>query len=940
MTENQKKKKSAISWIKKSSLILTGIFLLYVIAGFWVIPPLLKPRLEKELSSQIGRKVTIEKIKLNPLILSATATNLTVYEIDEEPFAGFNELFVNIQLSSIFKWAVTFKEIRMTEPFGVLKLLPEKKLNIDDILAKFSQPKPKTDQKTEVFPVVISKLQVEDGKFSVEDLAGKEPIYETYSPITFTLENLSTLKESQGAYKFVGVGPNGGNYQLDGQLSVNPVRVEGSYIVTGTNLNQLWKHVKDQVSFQIINGTMGTSGNYSLEFVDGIFNAKLQNGKFELKNFQVTEKGKDKVFISLPNFSVQGISGDLKTQEIIVERVKTADAKIESWLLPDGTFSLQNLLLPGSPKSSETNKTSSTEQKTTASQPWYATINNIEMTNWNAVVEDRTLPKPVRFTLDNINVTIDDLSNKKNLKAKIGIVLEINKAGTVKVNGSAVIDPLMADLNIFCDKIALKSFQSYVDTAVNAQITKGTASSQGRILYKGMEGQPKIRFQGGLSLDGLEIKDRLQAEDFIGQKQLKASGIVLDIQPNKLHVANVSINKTYARLTIDQNGTVNVVQAFTPVDKKGEEKSENLLDRLVNFLILQIKGPMPMSIDLVKLDDFVVDFIDGSIRPPFATHLEINEGTMKGLSSDPSARADYKVEGTIDQSATIKSFGQMNPLNAMQYAKVDVLLKDFKLKPVSQYSGKYAGYKIAEGTLDLNLKYRVDDNKFTGDNIIVADQLTLGSKVDSPDATDLPVALGVALLKDANGRIILKVPVSGDVKAPQFDFGQTITSALTDVMGNIVSSPFSAIKAIGGFNGEELRFIKFEFGLSELSSRETKKLDTLAKFLNERTALTLGLEGTADPKKDLASMSGKQIKKGKPDKKQDAAKTQCEDLGNGQDLDNEQLKQLAQLRAEKVKAYLIQHGKVTEERVQLKPVQIKPTPNGDYGGVELFLSAQ
>jgi len=407
-----------------------------------------------------------------------------------------------------------------------------------------------------------------------------------------------------------------------------------------------------------------------------------------------------------------------------------------------------------------------------------------------------------------------------------------------------------------------------------------------------------------------------------------------------LHIADVSINKTQARITIDQNGTVNVVQAFTPRAKKSEEKNENLLDRLVNFLILQIEGPMPVSIDLVKLDDFEVDFIDGSIIPPYATRLEINKGTMEGMSSDPSARADYKIEGTIGQSATIKSAGQMNPLNAMQYAKVDVLLEDFKLKPVSQYSGKYAGYKIAEGTLNLDLKYRVNDNKFTGENKIVADQLTLGSKVDSPDATDLPVALGVSLLKDTDGRITLQVPVSGDVKDPQFDFGQTITSALTKIMGNIIRSPFSAIKAIDGFKGEELRFIEFEFGLSELSAHETKKLNMLAKFLNERTALTLRIEGTADRHMDWAKIPGKLSKEEGANSEQNTAGTQQEESSKDQAIDEDQLEMLAQIRANLVKDYLIQNGKVAAERVHLKPVKIISSTQKEYARLELYLSAQ
>ena len=321
MTQNKTKRKSASSLIKKLGLIVIGLFLLYVIAGFWVVPPLLKPWLEKELSSQIGRKVTIEEIKLNPLTLSATTTNLTVYETDGEPFAGFKELLVDAELSSIVRWAVTFKEIRVLAPFGVLKLLPDKTLNISDILTKFSQPEPAPEEQAELPRAVISKLQVEDGKFTIENLSGAEPVIETYSPINFSLANVSTLKEREGAFKFTGLGPLGGNYQIDGQLSVNPYRVQGSYSTTGTHLSQIWMHIKDQVSFQIKKGTIATSGNYLLELIDGTLQTKLEDGVFELKDFQLTEKDKDEVLISIPSFSVQGIRADVEAREIVVEQV-------------------------------------------------------------------------------------------------------------------------------------------------------------------------------------------------------------------------------------------------------------------------------------------------------------------------------------------------------------------------------------------------------------------------------------------------------------------------------------------------------------------------------------------------------------------------------------------------------------------------------------------
>jgi hypothetical protein len=944
MTKNQNEKKPRISLVKKVSAILISLYVVYVIAVLWVVPPLLKPRLEEKLSDQIGREVTLGLLKLNPFVLSATAANLNIHEKNGEPFAGFEELFVDFQLSSIVKWAVTFKEIRVQSPFGVLRLLPDKKSNIDDIVAKFSQsqPAPAPDQKSVLPPAVISKFQIIDGKFTIDDSTGAEAIQETISPISFSLENFSTLKDRQGAYKLVGVGPNGEQYQMDGQISINPLRIQGSYSARGTDLNHLWRHIEDQVSFRIVKGTTGTSGDYSLEFIDGELNAILRNGELEINDFQLTEKGNEKVLIALPTFFFQGISADLMNREITIEGVKTADARIESWLAPDGTFKLQSLLLPDLQKLlvKKSDAPADAEPETTSSSPWHVTINNIEVSNWGLVLEDRTLPEPARVSLDNIGVKVDNLSNKKDIKAKVGIALQVNQAGKISINGSAGIVPLMADLKVVSDKIALKSFQAYLDTAVNAQIDSGAISSKGRILYQGKAGTPQIRYKGELSLDNLGLNDRLQPQDFVKLEQFKTSGLELDLLPNRLHAAEVLINKPYARVTIDQNSTVNVVQTFSPVKKGDQNGKENLLQRLVGILIAQFKGPMPLKVDLVQLNNFSADFVDGSITPNYTTRLDVAKGTVKGLSSEPSAQADFKIEGTIDQSATIESAGKMNPMNAFQYTQVDFALSDFDLKSVSPYSGKYIGYKIDQGKLQLKLKYLVDKDKIDGKNRIDIDQLTLGEKVESQDATDLPVALGVALLQDASGRISLDVPVAGNVKNPQFDIGQSIISALTKTVDDVAKSPFSAVAQIEGFKGEELRYIEFEPGLSELNAKATKKLDAVARLMKEKPVLTVSVEGTADRKTDGAGISGKQPQKGISGDKWRLAKPRKRDLPEENVIDDKQLEQLAQMRARQVQTYLNQQGKVAAKRVQLRAVHIKDASDRDNWRVELFLSAQ
>ena len=202
------------------------------------------------------------------------------------------------------------------------------------------------------------------------------------------------------------------------------------------------------------------------------------------------------------------------------------------------------------------------------------------------------------------------------------------------------------------------------------------------------------------------------------------------------------------------------------------------------------------------------------------------------------------------------------------------------------------------------------------------------------------MALGVALLKDASGRISLDVPVAGNVKNPQFDFGKTITSALTKTVENVAKSPFSAVAQIGGFKGEDLRYIDFEPGLSELNATATKKLDAVARLMKEKPVLTISVEGTADRKTDGASISGEQSQKGISGDKWRLAKPRKKDLPEENVIDDKQLEQLAQMRARQVQTYLNKQGKIAAKRVRLKPVHIRDASGKDNRGVELFLSVQ
>ncbi|MBN1831345.1 MAG: DUF748 domain-containing protein, partial [Deltaproteobacteria bacterium] len=160
-----------------------------------------------------------------------------------------------------------------------------------------------------------------------------------------------------------------------------------------------------------------------------------------------------------------------------------------------------------------------------------------------------------------------------------------------------------------------------------------------------------------------------------------------------------------------------------------------------------------------------------------------------------------------------------------------------------------------KGKLSLDLKYKLSENAIVGENVILLDQLTLGDRVESPDATNLPVRLAIALMRDTQGKIDIDLPVRGNLDDPEFSWGHLVFQALINLVTKAVTSPFALLGSLVGGDGEELSFVEFEYGSESFLPQQAQKLDKLAQALQERPALQLQIEGAADSEYDRLSLA-------------------------------------------------------------------------------------
>jgi len=447
-----------------------------------------------------------------------------------------------------------------------------------------------------------------------------------------------------------------------------------------------------------------------------------------------------------------------------------------------------------------------------------------------------------------------NLSNLAGQNLTADLSMNWNTNGTIRAVTEASFSPPTADLHLDLDQLDLGTLDPYLEPKMDLYILGSKVGLHGQIsLRTPANGLPQVSFRGDASLDDFHTVDGLQAEDLVKWDSLQFNGIEANLNPPMVDIKEIDVDSAYARLVIETNKTINLLNAL----RMSSMSATNATETNVPVAAREDARPtdtnstLPLvTIGAIVFSNTAASFTDRSVSPEVNLAVRDLEGYISGLSTDPTRSADVNLQAKMDGVGPVAITGTLAPLNPAATNIVKISVKDMDLTPTGPYSGKFAGYGIAEGKLNLDLNYTLVGKKLSAQNKITLDRFTFGEKVDSPEATKLPVRLAIAILKDRDGKIILDVPIDGRIDDPKFHIGGVVWGALENILVKVATSPFSLIGAAFGGGGEELGYQEFAVGHAELTAGEEKKLDTIAKALYERPALNLEIAGSIDPDGD------------------------------------------------------------------------------------------
>ncbi len=633
--------------------------------------------------------------------------------------------------------------------------------------------------------------------------------------------------------------------------------------------------------------------------------ATVADGAAELDGLRVVKDGSTPAEVD--RIAIAGLQVDPAARTLAIGSATLGGGRLGARRGPDGRIDLQDWYVPADAGAAGSRAArplpTRSDAAPPAAAPWSVRVARAEVSQLSIDYDDALIAKDRRLPRVTLNAKASDLTLDPAARVPFEASVALADGSRLSARGALRPAPLDLDAQLRLQRLTVTHFDPYVAPFVNVALASGQVWSGGRLKVAATPagGVTRIGFDGELSFNEFRAIDKQTGDDLVRWSALAMPSVKVDWRTGRpadslIEIGAVAFVDFYARVILGADGRLNVSDIV--VDRDGgtarrsltaasgppaagspkpappsatQDRTSEQLERDVatspvnapradartreTSLAGRGETPRPtVRVGTVRIASGNVNFTDLFIRPNYTANLTQLVGSIDDLASDRTEPSDVLVTGRVDDDTPLEITGKVAPLSASRYIDLRAVARGFDLPKLSPYSGRWAGYAIEKGKLTADVRYRIEGDRLAAENRLVVNQLTFGDKVDSPDATSLPVRLAVSLLKDRNGNIDLDIPISGTISDPQFSVGGLLWRAIGNLIVRVVSAPFSFLASLGGADAAELSHIAFAPGVATLDDEDRTRLDALARALESRPELSIEIAGVGDPEGDRAAM--------------------------------------------------------------------------------------
>ena len=889
-------------------------------------------------NSSLAHKIDLNgDIKLNPLKIEG---NVSIKDFSIKPVAisfidndtlNLKNAIINLKINYALKADENATRINLKDGF-----LNVKGLSLDEGANELSLGElelPKFDLVSKIADKTEAALNL--SAINLNDISFKNAISASVKSLNLSdislLANLNEKSELNATAKLKSIGTNA--LKID-EADRNLANLKD---INASNLNLNLANNKtaltlEKIALNGINAPLSKSANANVASA-GVTNTNFtMDGnkslasldELNVKNIELKAKNKD--IASVADVTIKSISFDLLKMALNIASVDVNKPKFTSELNDNGLSAVNELgfgeqSAKATKAAKHTKKVEKNTENKSASKSkeneFKFDVKNISVNNADIALTHLFEGEKIAHKFDNLFVKVANLSSDFSKPFDAKVAMKSSQKLNLDVDSKIKIEPLDVSAKIKLNDTNLPKYFAYAKPFLEADLASGQLESSAEISYA-----KDIKADAKVSIKDIRLNGK-KAEKLIAFKSLDLEKI--SFAKNDLAISGVSLNSPFIKAHLSKERKFNLSQIVKEDKNKAKTEAKPESKKETSKKETSKKDDeLKFSVKNFSLKNGEVDFSDASLFMPFATTISKLNGKLTDIDKKRPSSGEF--QGVVGKNGFAQITAKLFPFELKQNTDIKLDFKDIDLVNVTPYSGQFVGYKIKKGKLNLNLNYSVADSKLNGSNFINFDSLTLGEKVDSKDAVNLPLSLAISILSDQNNQINIDLLVEGNLDDPDFKYGGVIWAAVKKLFADITLAPFRFLGNALGLGSKDLSSIDFLAGSSELISSEAPKIADFIKLTGSKPKMKLSITPTyskldesfyknkkLDQKiNQIIASSGKDyiavLNELVPNLKDRSEKALREEALKGIEVDKAKLVELANERANAVKEALIKAG--------------------------------
>ena len=467
----------------------------------------------------------------------------------------------------------------------------------------------------------------------------------------------------------------------------------------------------------------------------------------------------------------------------------------------------------------------STERDTTSSG-WTVTLKDIRINK--STIRYRDIISEKQWKLEDVSLRIPGLYFD-NTQTNAGLEFGLPTGGRVGVIAGMkmLANRYAVKLSLYDvhSDVALPLVQDYLDLSGLGAILNGTLHIDGSL-----ENVQNIVIKGNLAMRGLclldgdkdEVASVEEVRVVINNGDVANNNYLLDTLTITGLTGNYEVHERWNTFTRLRKAAMERVMEREEKIKSTQQPETGEFDEETSVIVDdQPAADKPLSwlAKVVTVTGHDLTYEDYSMKNEWEYAVETFRIDARNVAS--SGRNQLNAKATLTNNAQLK-LDYVGSLDMKEdNSRLNLKLTGLQITDFSPLCRNYTGYPLESGVLALESHMEVHGGKLKGTNTVIIDNPKAGKRERLTKAKykNIPVRAGFNLLTSSQNKIVLDVPIAGDIANPKFKLGKVVGRAMLKVFFGPLMGSKDKDRTI---SDEELHEVQ------ELLSEDTLRQDTTA----------------------------------------------------------------------------------------------------------------